>query len=410
MYEASRTVLEQTVDDCIGCGNCAAAVCHGRTYTGTVGEAAQEVLDACDAGQAPSYDIERLVWGCSLCGGCTADCPVDISAPDVYAAARDCLSGGHVEETEAYSYLRTDYTHHTFALLREVDGIEYDDYLTRETAGAADGGCSGEKAATSLFFPGCSFATYAPGLCHKVDSWLREQGETCGMTALCCSRPVESMGALDTRDVYLEGFFARLEEKGISRLIVACPNCFYTLSGAVRRQGRDVSIALLPDVLREHGMSVPEETLAQLGTVTFHDSCPDRFDGSIHTAVRGLFGETSLLPMEHEGLHTICCGSGGLVGNYDPSICDIRAAARMDEAKATGADCLVCACINCASTFVQQDTGLPVRHYLEFLFDEAVDWTGAGHSSQRLMAKLSGEQIAAYFADKTAVFPKDDEQ
>jgi Fe-S oxidoreductase len=92
-------------------------------------------------------------------------------------------------------------------------------------------------------------------------------------------------------------------------------------------------------------------------SLTFFDSCHDRFDGRHGTAIRRLlalcFPQMPQLEMQHHGKDTLCCGAGGAVAAYDADITARRVWRVIDEARATGATTLVTACPTCTYTIAQ---------------------------------------------------------
>jgi Fe-S oxidoreductase len=135
-------------------------------------------------------------------------------------------------------------------------------------------------------------------------------------------------------------------------------------------------------------LSLPETAieLAPLSTasLTFFDSCHDRYDNRHAKSIRKLlkltFPNTLHREMDHSKKGTLCCGAGGAVAPYDPDITKARVWRIINEAKKTGAETLVSACPTCTYTIAQArlEAGVPPTiqsyHYLELLMGKPIDW------------------------------------
>jgi Fe-S oxidoreductase len=142
---------------------------------------------------------------------------------------------------------------------------------------------------------------------------------------------------------------------GIKRLIMACPNCFYELKKALINQ--EIEIITVYDVLKEQ--ESPElRSIANGMTCTVHDSCPDRFEGTLGTQVReALQGRGyQIVEMEDSRDKTICCGSGGQISHFRPEFAQELVQKRISEAEKTGAETLVAYCLSCVLNFSRNVT------------------------------------------------------
>jgi Fe-S oxidoreductase len=170
--------------------------------------------------------------------------------------------------------------------------------------------------------------------------------------------------------------------------------------------GHEVDIVPLPELLLGHlssdGRDTPSEDQdeGKVGppfrgaevssswdppsSITFFDSCHDRFDTRHGTAIRALLRaclpKTSQREMEHHGKQTLCCGAGGAVASYDTDLTQRRVWRVIDEACATEADMLVTACPTCTYTIAQALLSgdfaqrISNHNYLELVFGETIDW------------------------------------
>ena len=154
--------------------------------------------------------------------------------------------------------------------------------------------------------------------------------------------------------------------------------------------GGEVEIVSLPELLLEKSLSLESlgkpSGFAPLSTtsVTFFDSCHDRFDGRHGASIRKLvhrnLPNAMLFEMDHRRKGTLCCGAGGAVAAYDGDVTERRVWRIIDEARLTGAETLVTTCPTCTYTVAQACLGVGIerginnRHYLELLFGQEIDW------------------------------------
>ncbi|NTU89131.1 MAG: hypothetical protein HGA54_04370 [Actinobacteria bacterium] len=297
--------------------------------------------------------------------------------------------------------MRTDYKHNSFSILRDANDIVYEDVLAG--TGAFEGN-------TTLFFAGCSLSSYTPSLAQEVYGWLKEQGEVGGISAVCCGKTLDFMAAFDAMGSYQTDLAQALVDSGTTRVITACPNCYSMLKQvcSLNDAASDIELLALPEVLVERGITIDPMRLEGLTPVTVHDSCPDRCGNVFGSNTRILFGQVDQIEMEHYGTDTLCCGAGGLVSAYDPSLCETRTTRRVQEALDAGAGSIMCSCISCLNTLTQIEHPIPTHHYLEYIFDTAVDLSSNGHTADRLRSEFTAEELELYFADTDLVFPEGD--
>ena len=355
--EAARNYLTDVADTCISCGLCT-GLCDVLCLDDlTIGEVAERALAGVTGADDPAA---RAVARCSLCGLCCVDCPVGINSHEAMTAGREVLASA---AALTYEHLFSGREFGVFAAYRRAYSISYAD-LWRDRC-------------DTIYFPGCSFSCYAPGLVRKVHAWLEEQGESVGVIDSCCGVTYRLAGLPDRIPGHLSQLAAQIAQTGARRLVAQCPHCYFEL----KRSLSDVEVVGLSSLLAEAGVMVsgPE-------VLTGHDPCPDREARITWKNHRRMFSGHPLVEMEHRGARTICCGSGGLVGAVDPDLCDSRATTRIAEFRASGAEFLLTTCGNCAQVLSAAARPGEVSHYLEWVFDERVDWADVQRKLEALDA------------------------
>jgi Fe-S oxidoreductase len=292
---------------------------------------------------------------------------------------------------------------HIFSAYRAIYGIAYPEFV--QLADAADVGDAAEvkEGATddttvdTLFFPGCSLVSYAPELIRRIGQWFDKAGYRWAMSDACCGSPLMSAGLFERSKALRRGLLEQIRAAGVTRVFTVCPGCGEELAEVM---GDEVDIVPLPELLLEHlaggdgafPNESPEPWSASLtpstpplpSSLTFFDSCHDRFDTRHGTAVRELLrrylSQTAHIEMEHHGKNTLCCGAGGAVAAYDGEITQRRVWRVLDEARATDADTLVTTCPTCTYTIAQAllnadaERGMTSHNYLELVFGQTIDW------------------------------------
>jgi len=404
-----RKYFEDVDATCTRCGGCDRAHEKEGFPSFQFGDLARTLLDIDDAiaggakqAEVLTDDVVYPIRACALCNECTARCPKQIDAKQFMSNARAYLIEVRPWILDNYRHLRTDLAVNLFSAFRDVQGIHYDDLLLDgDTAADSD-------SLKTLFFAGCTLSSYTPDLTDAICSYLERNERIAGMTTLCCGNPIRNSGALDEFDAYAAHLGELLTQKGIGRIIVACPNCFDALTELVASGviGPDIELVPLSEILLAHGTCVDADLLEQRGihSVSVHDACHDRMRLRFADSIRALLPESvEVREMTHKGLRTICCGSGGNVSCYDPDCCATRMTRRAEEFSATGADALIVGCISCASTLTQA-VDAPVVHYLELVFGHAIDHAALDAAAAKIYDE-GGYDLTSRMADETPVFP-----
>jgi len=362
MVENNLTkIINQYSDDCIQCGVCLNSCDLINELGITPGEIARAFLE-----NQVSDDIRNAVLRCDLCGLCGVGCLVNLLPPDFIVAARESLINSGRMSLEDYQSMLVDQDWNFFTLYRDTYGVSYQDLESPNY--------------DTLFFPGCTLASYSPELTRAVYGWLSEQGMNLGFSDLCCGKPLSSIG-LTNRTHRLHHYISQqMQNAGAKSLVTACPNCLYHLKGFLP----GIEVISLYDLMIEKGLNLKGEK-----RLSIHDSCPDRFDLGVGDDIRRLLAGYDHVEMEHSGSNTICCGSGGIVSMIDPELCEERARRRMEEWEVTQTDHCVTACMACAHRLARASQPGNVIHVLELMFNIQV---GYGQIDQNAQAMWEGEK------------------
>lgn len=240
----------------------------------------------------------------------------------------------------------------------------------------------------SVFFPGCSMINYAMPLVASVYDTLREYGQVDAISVLCCGKILSYEPNGDVIRATFEGQLRdRIAQRGIQRLVCACPNCVKALRNLLGQDERtaSVEVAVLPQVLAEIGFRLDPATVALLvkGDATqsvklcTHDSCPDRETGEFADGLRAIMPEGLWVDPKHCRRTSVCCGSlPRAAGNA--AAADKCADTCGREALEVGADAIVTACLSCTFQLNMAQPHVQCVHFLELLYNWRIDWSSVG--------------------------------
>ncbi len=363
---ALRTIAEQ----CTSCGLC-------RKDCRFLQEYGLPVDIAAGYESAPKAN-GAAAFACSLCGLCTAVCPVGLDPAAMFLELR----------REAFRAGSGNIAKHSRLLNYEKRGTS-----KRYTWYALPAGCD------AVFFPGCTLPGTRPKTTLRIYEHLQANDTKLGIVLDCCSKPSHDLGRQEQFESMFFEMCRFLTEAGVKKVIVACPNCYKVFA----RYGRGLTVETVYQQLSAGGLTVKEKID---GTVTVHDPCVIRTESAIHQAARSviLAHGLTIREMDHAGDRTLCCGEGGAVGCVAGHLSRQWGLLRRQEAN--GAP-IVTYCAGCAGML----NGLtPAVHVLDLLFAPAMTLAGKTPVSKapftylnrlRLKKKLQQKSEGAMTRERT---------
>lgn len=299
------------------------------------------------------------VYSCLLCGLCANICPLSLSPKQMFLEGRRRLVKDGVAPFRSHSFSLTDERWNIYTLYRERYGVDYSDLETNS--------CS------TLFFPGCSMATFAPKLTKTIFTHLERFVKSLGILVECCQKPLHDLGLQERFEKAIERLARKVAEQGAKRIVTACPTCYYTL-----KKRLDAEVVSVYDV-------APESAFRKItGRITVHDSCPDREEGFFGKKVRELFGGCQIVEMRHSRANSICCGAGGLASAVDPDLALTHVKMRLEESEETQAEYLVTYCVSCVNMLTTVPSQIKITHALNLLLGVDEDYSQIQPNLQRL--------------------------
>ena len=315
--------LESLLKRCMRCGFCRAScpVFKETKNEGSVARGKLQTLLALLEGELPASEKVLLrLFECTTCDACAQACPAGVEVASAIEAARR-------------RYLAE------LALPLHEWKVE----ITREMGnpfGEVMRASEGE--ASVAYFPGCTTQFRAGEIEQAAVRLLRKILDDFSVIRdFCCGAPLLTFGS--AWEDFIERNRAKLEERGVERLIVTCPGCYNTL----RRHYR-IEVVHLSALLLE---KLEELTFAPLSAkVAYHDPCHLARGAKLYEEPRQLLEavpDLELRELEHTRLETRCCGAGGGFPLAFPELSARIARRRLAEAKHAGADLLTTFCPSC---------------------------------------------------------------
>lgn len=385
---------------CVGCGTC--------TQRCDLLEARQwNVADVCTETQRALEGVSDLgglqhaveahdkmysfVRSCEACDRCTARCPQGLSMGELWRTWRALVrAGGYITDADV-NLVNVDRPWHTFSVYRALNGVDYSDLPLLQIPETENSSQPQPVHAETLFFPGCTLASYAPELTRVALSWLQDNVGPCLLTEQCCAWPLECAGEIERTVAWREKIVKVAHAQGVKRIVTVCPGCEKQLAAAAKNVAPSMEFVSFAQLLIEAGVRVEAHMLDSVALpVTVVDSCNDRA-GAHGPFVRQLFEDMDTRPFPCTGQDAWCCGAGGNVAAYSMQLSRNRTRRSFSLCTHAGASTLVTACPTCAYTYafecwlslnedkaepsaLEETPLVPNVNYLEIVFGKRIDW------------------------------------
>jgi uncharacterized membrane protein YdjX (TVP38/TMEM64 family)/Fe-S oxidoreductase len=313
---------------CNECGVCVRSCAFLQAY-GTPKNIADQLLTGDGKGRLISFE-------CSLCNLCGAICPKHLSPVEMFLdMRRDAQQAGEVDQKKHATLL--NYEKRGNSPLFSWYGIP--------------------ERCDTVFFPGCTFTGTRPKTAWALIVYLQEKIPDIGVVLDCCHKPSHDQGR---QEYFLKKFGElkrHLQNRGVHRVVVACPNCFKVF----KKYGQGLEIVSVYELIVEYGLPSTPKIEEQC---MIHDPCPLRNEAQIQSAIRNLTTAKGVAfdEMQKKPSRTLCCGEGGGVGFVRPEFAKRWGQLRADQSAGKN---IVTYCAGCANFLSRYTT---VWHVLDLVF------------------------------------------
>jgi Fe-S oxidoreductase len=297
----------------------------------------------------------EAIWSCTTCGACLEVCPVFIEQmPKIVLIRR------HLVQMES------SFPEELLNLFENMEqranpwGIAPSERTKWSSTLDVKPFTAGET--EYLLFVGCAgaFDARQKHVTVALATILDAAGVSWGVLGKeekCCGDSLRRLGNEYIFDRMALENTQLLRDKGVTKVITACPHCFSTLKNDYRHYGLAAEVIhhteMIDTLLREGKLRLRRQA-ADLGKIVFHDSCYlGRHNDVYDQPRRAIRAATGSAPVEFERSRgaSFCCGAGGgrmWMEEYEGSRINHN---RVAEALAVKPDTLCVSCPYCMTMF-----------------------------------------------------------
>ncbi|MHB8332711.1 MAG: (Fe-S)-binding protein [Candidatus Dormibacteria bacterium] len=299
--------------------------------------------------------LEETLWACTTCGACVEQCPVMIEhVPTIVEMRRALVLEESRMPKEAQRALESvEQRGNPFAMaqdsrMRWAEGLEVPLLADHPDA-------------EYLYWVGCATAfdesnwptaraTVAILKAAQVSFAVLGQEETCN------GDPARRLGNEYLFQTKANEVVAKLQSRGVRKIIASCPHCFNTLAREYPDLGGHYEVihhSQLLSQLLEEGRITFKQGVGE-GTLTYHDPCYLGRWNQEYEAPRRLLRAipgVQLVEMKRSRSEAMCCGAGGGRLFMEETKGQRINRVRVGQARETGAARAAVACPFCATMF-----------------------------------------------------------
>lgn len=357
--------LEDTILQCISCGDCREAVdytsdppkwgvCvareHSPGFEPFFGRGKMQIIRSLWQGKLDlSKDMAEVIYQCPTCAACSKTCAYEIQSVDFYEALRaDLVEAGcgleaHVPMNKALVELLNPYGR---------DNKEKKAWTEKLDFKVKD---ANSETSDVLYFVGCT-AALTPDIqtvsinTAKILNKLGIDFSVLGEHEICCGSVALRTGDNSAFESVATKNKELFKKTGAKTIITSCAGCYRTLKIDYEAQMEELGIEVLHTVEFIHKIitekNIPLKNLEI--TATYHDPCHTGRHTGVYDEPRELLNKmATVTEMKTIKDNAKCCGAGGGVKKGFPELSMEIAKSRVEEAMETGAEYIVSICPFC---------------------------------------------------------------
>jgi heterodisulfide reductase subunit D len=343
-----KDIIRQTkVQFCLDCGKCT-AVCPVSRFDAKF---SPRLIVRKALRHPEKIYSDKNIWSCVGCDMCSIRCNYNVNYVEFIRYLRMKSRENGTEPVFSHSAVPETFMH----LMGQKE-------IKQNRLGWIPDDISVDTSSSTAFFVGC--APYFDAIFKDIG--MRATESSIGAMRLLKAAGVPFNILADERccghDLILSGDYngfldlghANIEEltnRGIKKIIVSCPECYYTLKVDYPRyfNNWNIEVCHLTEVTEIAKISPKTSANGQLKQkVTYHDSCKLGRHFKMYDGPRNLLNSIAgveLVEMENNKESSICCGASPWMfcGSINKQIQDER----LRQASNTDAELLVTACPKC---------------------------------------------------------------
>lgn len=368
----AEIIGENRVMLCLTCGKCSAVCPVTRWETQEYTSPRLLVEKAVEGDRAAVFD-DPLFWSCLTCRQCSDLCPSEVDFCGFIRDMRSLAGEENIRGTCTHGNTIQTWagmmTHHDLHQNR-LGWLGKDLEVGAESDTVYFTGCLPfyDVLFEDMGIDGLEIARAAVGIMNRAGIVPHVMADE-----RCCGHDQIWEGDLETFRTLARLNLESFKATGAQRIVTTCPECAFTLKYDYARYVEDhglevLHISQLMSALIEQGR-ITFDNRPESRAVTFQDPCRlGRYLG-VHDEPRSILKHAGydLQEMKKAGPSALCCGTSCWTscGRVNKNI----QTERLVQARETGADLLVTACIKCQIHFkcaqkdrlLQDDIGIEIR-------------------------------------------------
>nr|MDO8091547.1 (Fe-S)-binding protein [Candidatus Sigynarchaeota archaeon] len=290
----------------------------------------------------PTEEILDVMYQCTTCGLCQANCLLEYDIPKVVESLRaDMVERGLVNEDAARLAESAEKEHNPYG----------EPHSERFSKIKAKRGGSPEV----VYFVGCTSAYRCPEIAEAFLRILEEAGVNYAVLddEWCCGSPILRIGYRKQARELMKHNQEAFRNLKAETIVTSCAGCYRTLKQDYPEQGFPIDAEVLhaseyvQKLLDEKKITLSKEVKK---LVTYHDPCHLGRHSELYDPPRKVLEQipgVELVEMEFNRENARCCGSGGGMEATYPDIADAAGRRRVEEARETGAKVIATTCPFC---------------------------------------------------------------
>ena len=359
------------LDNCIVCGACLEECpmfpWRNFKHLGST-ELMGKILEVLKGGEISEEACDTL-WSCMGCAQCNQWCPVDISPAALFSLARREMSNrGQPIPSLLHQWVPSS----PYSFGSVLSALQTKPSSVRWLSKAPEDA----RPVDVVVFLGCIILSM-PNIVFTLLDILERMGidfVALGGDGLCCGAGHYLVGDMENADRAASEAYSSIMAFKPKTVLFECGTCYARL--AFQPSAPPFQAQLHTHFLADN-LDKVQFTKTINKVVTYHDSCDVRRAGvgdyetprKLLQAIPGI----RLVEMEHNREDSLCCG--GLVNSTYPDLTRGIRSARLEEAKATGAESLVTNCRSCYTALAGLDEAYPTVTHDIILLGEAMGIT-----------------------------------